>query len=123
MYVWNKSVLANMDLACLGDRMEMAHSIEGRLPFLDHHLTEYINSLPPSMKIRKDPYRDTFAGKWILREAAKPFITKEIYNRKKHVSSWCISLALGWELISSCSHIRVPSSILPMAHCTSYFPV
>jgi asparagine synthase (glutamine-hydrolysing) len=87
MYVWNKSVLTNMDLVCLGERMEMAHSIESRLPFLDHHLTEYVNSLPPSMKIRKDSYRDTFTGKWILRKAAKPFITKEVYHRKKHVSS------------------------------------
>ena len=64
----------------------MAHSIEARTPFLDHHLTEYVNGLPPSVKIR---YSSDSAGgaefteKWILREAARPFITDELYKRKK----------------------------------------
>jgi asparagine synthase (glutamine-hydrolysing) len=40
MYIWNKLLLPNMLLTCLGDRAEMAHSIEGRPPFLDHVLSE-----------------------------------------------------------------------------------
>ena len=36
----------------VGDRMEMAHSIEGRVPFLDHHLVEVVRSQPVSQKIR-----------------------------------------------------------------------
>jgi asparagine synthase (glutamine-hydrolysing) len=36
------------------------------------------------MKIRYEPNEDRFIEKWILREAAKPFITKELYERKKH---------------------------------------
>ena len=83
-YVWQKAHLANMLLSCLGDRTEMAHSVEARTPFLDHHLTEYANRLPPSLKIRWDPKSKQFTEKWILREAAKPFITKELYKRKKH---------------------------------------
>lgn len=31
----------------------MAHGIEGRVPFLDHKLTEYVDGLPPSVKIRR----------------------------------------------------------------------
>ncbi|KAK3062768.1 hypothetical protein LTS18_003402 [Coniosporium uncinatum] len=66
----------------------MAHSIEARTPFLDHHLTEYISGLPPSMKIRYEAGRNgedsRFVEKYILREAAKPFITKELYERRKH---------------------------------------
>ncbi|GME22604.1 asparagine synthase [Neofusicoccum parvum] len=86
MYVWSKSHLANSFLSCLGDRTEMAHSLEARTPFLDHRLTEYVNGLPPSIKIRWDMKEERFVEKWILREASKPFITTELYERKKHVS-------------------------------------
>lgn len=83
-YIWTKGHLTNIFLTCLGDRTEMAHSVEARTPFLDHYLTEYVNGLPPSVKIRYSPEGNRFIEKWILREAAKPFITKELYERKKH---------------------------------------
>jgi asparagine synthase (glutamine-hydrolysing) len=102
MYMWNKNSLANVLLSCLGDRTEMAHSVEARTPFLDHHLTEYVNRLPPSVKLRysADTASDTgelgpiwtkssvalqsLNEKWILRQAVRPFITDELYKRKKH---------------------------------------
>lgn len=83
MYIWSKSHLTNVMLSCLGDRTEMAHSIEARTPFLDHKLTEYINNLPPSVKLRYDSSTGRFTEKWILREAARPFISPELYERKK----------------------------------------
>lgn len=36
----------------LGDRMEMAHSVEGLVPFMDHHVAEYLQNVPVSLKIR-----------------------------------------------------------------------
>ena len=39
-------------LTFLGDRMEMAHSIEGRVPFLDHHVAHYAARVPISMKLK-----------------------------------------------------------------------
>lgn len=88
MYVWQKGHLANLFLTCLGDRGEMAHSVEARTPFLDHKFTTYCNGLPVSAKVRweQDGEGDggRFVEKWILREAAKPFITEELYSRKKH---------------------------------------
>lgn len=84
LYVWTKGHLANNFLSCLGDRTEMAHSIEARPPFLDHELADYVNSLPPSLKLRWDPNSETITEKWILREAVKPFVTDEIYRRSKH---------------------------------------
>ncbi|KAE8376663.1 asparagine synthase-domain-containing protein [Aspergillus bertholletiae] len=102
MYMWNKNSLPNVLLSCLGDRTEMAHSVEARTPFLDHHLTEYVNRLPPSVKLRysADTKSDTgelgpiwtkssvallsLNEKWILRQAVRPYITDELYKRKKH---------------------------------------
>jgi asparagine synthase (glutamine-hydrolysing) len=86
-YIWTKGFLANAILTSLADRAEMAHSLEARPPFLDHPLTEYVNQIPPSLKIRWDPVGKRAIEKWILREACKPFITQEIYERKKHVYS------------------------------------
>src|SRR6266568_5205937 len=78
LYLWGKSVLANYILTMLGDRMEMAHSIEGRVPFLDHHVVECICRQPVNQKIRG------MTEKYVLREAAKPVITDTVYRRQKH---------------------------------------
>lgn len=78
LYLWSKLMLPNYLLCSLGDRMEMAHSVEGRVPFLDHKLVEFATTLPESYKIRN------MTEKYILREAAKPVITKTVYERKKH---------------------------------------
>ena len=86
LYSWYKTNLPNLLLTCIGDRTEMSHSIEGRTPFLDHRLVEYVNGIPPSLKIKYDSSDDGFIEKWVLREASKPFITQELYKRKKHVS-------------------------------------
>jgi asparagine synthase (glutamine-hydrolysing) len=62
----------------LGDRMEMAHSIEGRVPFLDHKVVELVRDMPVGLKIRG------MTEKFVLREAARPFITDTVYRRQKH---------------------------------------
>ncbi|PYH91909.1 asparagine synthetase [Aspergillus ellipticus CBS 707.79] len=82
-YQWTKSVLANYILRYIGDNIDMVHQIETRPPFLDHHLTEYVNQIPPSLKIKYDTVNRTLREKHILREAMKPFVTEEIYNRMK----------------------------------------
>jgi asparagine synthase (glutamine-hydrolysing) len=78
LYVWAKTMLPNYILSNLGDRMEMAHSVEGRVPFLDHHLVEAVAKMPVSMKI------NGMTEKWVLREAARPAITDTVYRRQKH---------------------------------------
>lgn len=78
LFVWAKAVLPNYILNLLGDRMEMAHSIEGRVPFLDHHVVECVCRAPVSLKIRG------MTEKYLLREAAKPVITDTVYRRQKH---------------------------------------
>ncbi|OCF42611.1 asparagine synthase (glutamine-hydrolyzing) [Kwoniella heveanensis CBS 569] len=102
-YIWTKGHLVNSFLSCLGDRVEMAHSIEARPPFLDHVVTEYVNHLPPSVKIWWTPEDSSrappggtegldtasmppgaFTEKYILREAVKPFVPEEVYKQRKH---------------------------------------
>lgn len=78
LYLWSKTVMANYILTMLGDRMEMAHSIEGRVPFLDHKLVELIASLPVNQKIRG------MTEKYVLREAVRDRITDTVYRRQKH---------------------------------------
>jgi asparagine synthase (glutamine-hydrolysing) len=78
LYLWSKTVLAGYILTMLGDRMEMGHSIEGRVPFLDHKVVELIVSQPVTMKIRG------MTEKYVLREAVKDVITDMVYRRQKH---------------------------------------
>ena len=78
LYLWSKTLLPNYLLVVLGDRMEMGHSIEGRVPFLDHHLVEVIRSQPVSMKIRG------VTEKFVLREAVRDVISDTVYRRQKH---------------------------------------
>ena len=78
LYLWSKTLLPNYLLAILGDRMEMGHSIEGRVPFLDHHLVEVIRSQPVTMKIRG------MTEKFVLREAVRDVISDTVYRRQKH---------------------------------------
>jgi asparagine synthase (glutamine-hydrolysing) len=78
LYLWAKTRLPNYLLTLLGDRMEMAHSIEGRVPFLDHHLVEVIRSQPVTQKIRGA------TQKYVLRESVRDVITDTVYRRPKH---------------------------------------
>jgi len=78
LYLWAKTVLPHYILSNLGDRMEMAHSIEGRVPFMDHHVAEYLQRVPVSLKIRG------MTEKYILREAIRDVVTKTVYERQKH---------------------------------------
>ncbi len=78
LYIWAKTGLPSYILTMLGDRMEMAHSIEGRVPFLDHRLVEVICSQPVNQKIRG------MTEKFVLREAVRDVITDTVYRRQKH---------------------------------------
>jgi len=76
-YSWIKNMLAPYLLTILGDRAELGHSIEGRTPFLDHHLFEVARHVPDRFKIHDG------VEKYVLREAFKERLTEAIYARKK----------------------------------------
>lgn len=65
------------DILKKGDKMSMAHSIEGRVPFTDIEVFTLARTLPYSAKITKEN------TKVALREAAKKVIPNESYKKKK----------------------------------------
>jgi asparagine synthase (glutamine-hydrolysing) len=77
LYLWSKTWLPQYILSYLGDRAEMAHAVEGRLPFLDHRLFERVRDMPVSLKVRG------LTDKYLLREAARPYLTERVYARRK----------------------------------------
>jgi asparagine synthase (glutamine-hydrolysing) len=59
------------------DQMSMAASVESRVPFLDHKLVEFTARLPARLKLRG------WTTKFVLREAMKGLLPKEIIARRK----------------------------------------
>jgi len=64
-------------LSSQGDRMGMAHSVEGRFPFLDFRLVEFCNALDPRLKLR------CLREKYLLKKAAEPWLPDIIRRRPK----------------------------------------
>lgn len=64
------------------DRLTMAHSIEGRVPFLDLELIDLAQRIPVDLKLR--PGRNgRRVEKWILRKAVEDLLPREIVWRVK----------------------------------------
>jgi asparagine synthase (glutamine-hydrolysing) len=59
------------------DRTAAAHSIENRVPFLDHRLVELLYSIPPEL------HRELFWDKQILRRAMRAELPPELCQREK----------------------------------------
>ncbi len=78
-YTWCKLALANYILRTLGDGMEMAHSIEGRLPFLDHELFALARVMPTEQRVARSRIE-----KHALREVARGLVPEEVIERRKH---------------------------------------
>ncbi|MFA5514984.1 MAG: asparagine synthase (glutamine-hydrolyzing) [Desulfuromonadales bacterium] len=72
-----ETFLANYLLSTQGDRVGMAHSVEMRMPFLDHRLIEFGMRLPAHWKIRG------MNEKYILKRAFGDMIPAEIVSRPK----------------------------------------
>ncbi|KAJ7621747.1 putative asparagine synthase [Mycena polygramma] len=106
LYVSAKTILQQVILNHMGERVEMAHSVEGRPPFLDHYLVNFASTtsthcpvsmlysnlvnklnLGRSVKVRPvkgdTPGAWSFTDKWILRQAVKPYVLGELFLRKK----------------------------------------
>jgi len=76
-YLEIKIFLSQYLLSSQGDRMAMAHSIEGRFPFLDFRLVEFCNSLPPNLKLRG------LTEKYLLKKLGQKWLPEKIWQRPK----------------------------------------
>ena len=60
-----------------GDRMMLMNSVEGRYPFLDQEVVEFVRTLPTDFKLRSG------VEKYAVKRAAEPFVPQAIIDREK----------------------------------------
>jgi asparagine synthase (glutamine-hydrolysing) len=76
-YLESSIFLSQYLLSSQGDRMAMAHSVEGRFPFLDYRLVEFCNRLPSSLKLHG------LEEKYLLKKLGRDWLPPEIWRRRK----------------------------------------
>jgi asparagine synthase (glutamine-hydrolysing) len=76
-YLEMKILLAGYILSSQGDRMLMAHSVEGRFPFLDHDVVTLANALPARYKLH------VLDEKHVLKRVGANLLPVEILRRPK----------------------------------------
>jgi asparagine synthase (glutamine-hydrolysing) len=65
------------DLLMVADKTAMANSLEVRVPFLDHRLVEFVETLPTHLKLKG------LSGKYLHKKAMEKWLPKSIVHRKK----------------------------------------
>jgi asparagine synthase (glutamine-hydrolysing) len=76
-YLEVRTLLSGYLLSSQGDRMLMAHSVEGRFPFLDRNVARLAESLPPEYKLR------VLDEKHVLKRVASSMLPSTIVKRTK----------------------------------------
>jgi asparagine synthase (glutamine-hydrolysing) len=97
-------LLTKMDIAT------MAHSVEARSPFLDHHLLEFAAGLPGELKLSRR------SGKRLLKAALRGVLPDEVLDRPKMGFGIPLKHWFREELS------ELPRELLldPAAHCRQY---
>jgi asparagine synthase (glutamine-hydrolysing) len=65
------------DLLMVSDKTSMANSVEARVPYLDHRIVEFIETLPASLKLRRT------TGKYLHKKALEKWLPREVVYREK----------------------------------------
>ena len=66
-----------LDILTKVDRMSMAHSLEARVPFLDHKLVEYAATIPPEFHLHNG------STKYLLKTAMRGILPDSLIDRRK----------------------------------------
>lgn len=97
----------------INDRMTMAHSIEGRTPFLDYRLVEYSTQLPADWKLQGS------TTKFILREAMKGILPDTAM--KKHAFFTPLDHWYKEELRGLAEQLFTPASVKERGYFNYYY--
>ncbi len=76
-YLEAKYLLPGYILSSQGDRMAMAHSVEGRYPFLDYRVVDFAGKLSPNLKMK------VLDQKHLLKRAVDGLVPESIVRRPK----------------------------------------
>ncbi|HBH79003.1 MAG TPA: asparagine synthetase B, partial [Nitrospira sp.] len=76
-FLESRYLLPGYILSSQGDRVAMAHAVEGRYPFLDHRVATFAARLPASLKMK------VLDQKYLLKQAVKGLIPDSIRTRTK----------------------------------------
>ena len=85
-YIDMKTYLVG-DILTKVDRASMAHSLEVRVPLLDHKFIEWVSGIPSNLKMKGQE------GKYILKKSLEPHLNNDILYRDKMgfaipISNW-----------------------------------
>lgn len=72
-----ETLLTGYLLSSQGDRVSMANSVEGRYPFLDHELIEFVSRIPAEQKM------PGLQEKHLLKKIGESMLPSSVINRKK----------------------------------------
>lgn len=105
-YLEVRTFLTPYLLSSQGDRVAMAHSVEGRFPFLDYRLVEFASTIPAHMRMRG------LDEKHILKRAVQDLLPNEIWQRPKRPYRAPISAAFcGAEAPDYVAGLLAPEAI------------
>lgn len=82
------------------DRASMAHSLEARVPLLDHRVVEFAWSLKPNLLLGPDPWANGI-GKWLLKRVLARYVPPNLHDRPKSgfgvpLDAWLRGPLRGW---------------------------
>ena len=90
----------------LTDRMTMAHSLEGRCPFLDHELAEFVARLPTRDKMRGRTL------KYMMRRASAGLLPESILKRGKQGFMFPLGYWMKGPLVPVLRHLLSDSAVV-----------
>ena len=123
-YLESRTLLGNYLLSSQGDRMAMAHSVEGRYPFLDHRVVEFACQIPPRLRMKvlreKNILKNAMAGalpEGIIERNKQPYLAPDIASFSGAAGAVYLDRYLSEKAVASAGLFRPEAVRLLLAKC------